>query len=75
MFFVGILLLAKTLLVSADVSLMFSSSHNFDGNQERNPCLPNPCQNDGQCTVSGKGFECSCSIGWKGERCEGKVDS
>lgn len=68
MFLVSFFLLTKVLFVSADASLMFSSSN---GDPERNPCLPNPCHNDGQCTVSGTSFECSCPIGWKGERCEG----
>ncbi len=67
MFFVGVFLLTKVLLVSAQFSLMLSSH----GDSERNPCLPNPCHNDGQCTVSGSSFDCSCTIGWKGERCEG----
>ena len=68
MFLVGVFLLTKVLLVSAQFSLMFPSH----GDSERNPCLPNPCHNDAQCTVSGSSFDCSCSIGWKGERCEGR---
>lgn len=68
MFFAGVFLLTNLLLVSSEVSLMFSSH----GDSERNPCLPNPCHNDGQCTVSGSSFDCSCTIGWKGERCEGR---
>lgn len=68
MFLVGVFLLTKVLLVSSQLSLMFPSH----GDSERNPCLPNPCHNEGQCTVSGSSFDCSCSIGWKGERCEGR---
>ena len=70
MFLVGIFLLTEVVLVSAQFSLAFSSHDD----SERNPCLPNPCQNEGQCAVSGSSFDCSCSIGWKGERCEGRYD-
>lgn len=35
-----------------------------------NPCMPNPCQNNGICTVSGTSFVCSCLSGFSGQRCE-----
>ena len=38
---------------------------------EKDSCFPNPCQHGGDCSVSGSSFDCSCAVGWKGERCEG----
>jgi uncharacterized membrane protein len=32
-------------------------------------CDPNPCENDGACTVSGDSFTCRCAEGWEGETC------
>ena len=42
----------------------------------QNKCLQNPCQNGGTCTESsaGGGFECRCSIGYKGMNCEGETN-
>ena len=42
----------------------------------QNKCLQNPCQNGGTCTESsaGGGFECRCSIGYKGMNCEGQTN-
>jgi hypothetical protein len=37
-------------------------------------CDPNPCQNGGDCTVSGNSFTCDCADGWEGETCEDDVD-
>jgi len=35
-----------------------------------NPCLPNPCQNNGLCTPSGTSYVCACLTGYTGQRCE-----
>ncbi|VDQ00720.1 unnamed protein product [Trichobilharzia regenti] len=39
---------------------------------DRNPCQTNPCQNGGQCQLSGhynKSFTCQCTEQWTGHRC------
>ena len=36
-------------------------------------CYPNPCRNSGTCTALEHGFECTCSIGYKGVHCEGTL--
>ncbi|KAF7477524.1 Hypothetical predicted protein [Marmota monax] len=33
------------------------------------PCLPNPCQNDGQCLEQGASFICECEVGYGGALC------
>ena len=34
-----------------------------------NPCQPNPCQNQGTCSVDGAGYKCQCSNLWLGPQC------
>ena len=34
------------------------------------PCSPNPCMNEGVCSVTGNGAVCACPWGWTGSRCE-----
>eukprot|EP00795_Rhopilema_esculentum_P008087 gene8087-14003_t len=37
----------------------------------RNPCTPNPCQQGGNCTrTSSQNFNCTCPLGYGGQRCE-----
>ncbi|KAL2078028.1 hypothetical protein ACEWY4_025713 [Coilia grayii] len=33
-------------------------------------CRPNPCMNDGLCTLLQRGFRCECRSGWEGPHCE-----
>ena len=35
------------------------------------PCLPNPCKNEGVCKADLNTFECRCVPGFKGKTCEG----
>lgn len=38
-----------------------------------NPCVPSPCQNDGQCIRAGKNHQkhmCKCTDRWSGEYCD-----
>ncbi|CAH3123723.1 unnamed protein product, partial [Pocillopora meandrina] len=36
-----------------------------------NPCINNPCQNEGDCTVTGDdSYSCKCADGYYGETCE-----
>ena len=38
-----------------------------------NPCLPNPCENQGKCEMeSDKGFICICKQGFQGKVCQHK---
>lgn len=60
---------------SNDYSSLFSSYYSpyYNRHLGRSPCQPNPCQYEGECSVSGTSFDCSCPAGRKGERCEGKL--
>lgn len=44
-------------------------------NFEYNECESNPCQNDGECIDHIGNFECRCSKGYTGARCQIKVSS
>lgn len=35
------------------------------------PCVPNPCENEGFCAAELGTFECKCVPGFKGRTCEG----
>jgi len=34
------------------------------------PCHSNPCENNGVCSKSGNSYNCACSAGYTGRRCE-----
>ena len=38
------------------------------------PCDPNPCDNGGDCTVSGTTFSCDCAPGYRGDTCGEEID-
>ena len=38
-------------------------------------CLPNPCHNDGTCTLHDHGYFCSCPADFKGPSCSSKCQS
>jgi hypothetical protein len=38
------------------------------------PCEPNPCENDGTCSVDGDAVVCECAVGFEGELCETEID-
>ena len=42
----------------------------FFNSTELNYCLPNPCQNGGNCTDGVKSYNCSCVKGFNGKNCE-----
>lgn len=39
---------------------------------EKDSCHPNPCVN-GKCVSTSDGFVCRCALGFKGEKCAGKI--
>ena len=45
----------------------------FFNNSEVNQCSPSPCKNGGTCSERNNRFECTCTIGFKGVTCEGKL--
>lgn len=49
--------------------------HGPCGGAVGDPCLSNPCQNSGQCKVSGNGYVCHCTSGFSGGNCEAIDDS
>lgn len=40
-----------------------------------NPCLPNPCENSGQCSVVGTSYQCQCSSNYAGKNCTDKAET
>ncbi|KAF6031070.1 hypothetical protein EB796_010618 [Bugula neritina] len=38
------------------------------------PCVPQPCENNGMCRANGTGYTCFCSSGWTGFNCSTDVD-
>lgn len=41
----------------------------------KDPCSPDPCENDGYCKARGpKDFECQCLTGYKGNTCQVKIN-
>ncbi|XP_078384110.1 uncharacterized protein LOC144666576 [Oculina patagonica] len=38
--------------------------------EEKNKCDSNPCLNNGTCNEHANGFNCSCPLGFAGERCQ-----
>ena len=63
-------------------SITYVSSHQatlkFDieltPRQDQNDCSPNPCLNGGTCVDKPCGFQCECTFGYEGSRCEDQVD-
>jgi uncharacterized membrane protein len=47
-----------------------TSSGESGSSGEGNACSPNPCEHAGTCTPLGDAFECECTGGYSGERCE-----
>ncbi|KAK6186925.1 hypothetical protein SNE40_006181 [Patella caerulea] len=37
-------------------------------------CDPDPCKNNGVCSPIDNGYSCSCSPGYLGENCDGKLN-
>ena len=44
----------------------------IDANLAASRCHPNPCENGGSCSDKDIGFECLCTSGYTGSKCEGK---
>ena len=39
---------------------------------DENECISSPCQQNGQCKVSGDSYECVCSENLEGKNCDSK---
>ncbi|XP_069467045.1 basement membrane-specific heparan sulfate proteoglycan core protein isoform X3 [Ambystoma mexicanum] len=58
-----------------DISYSFLNSHGISQCFNRSPCDRMPCLHGGRCTPAGEyEFQCLCLDGYKGDRCETKVD-
>ena len=42
--------------------------------RERGACISNPCLHNGLCTITGRGFMCTCVDGYIGVMCERRSD-
>jgi uncharacterized membrane protein len=38
------------------------------------PCDPNPCEHDSDCTSTGSTFTCDCTAGYRGTTCDEEID-
>ena len=38
-----------------------------------NDCMPNPCENDGNCTDGVNEYSCTCILGYSGTHCETSI--
>ena len=48
-----------------------------DGFCDSGPCYPNPCMNDGRCSINGNatgGYECTCPDTFEGNNCQTDID-
>lgn len=51
--------------------IFLSMAHIVHGGDVSDPCVPVPCQNDGNCTtIDPTHYACSCSMGYTGRNCE-----
>ena len=49
------------------IDLFLNMTHdvrNFVYFLELSPCVPNPCENGGQCSLSGSSYVCDCPVGF-----------
>lgn len=61
--FVCLLCLPVCLVIFLDFIFLFQA------------CDSNPCLNGGTCLEEAGGkYSCQCAIGWKGDRCDGKIN-
>lgn len=67
-----------SLVLTSPISIPLSLSAGFAGelcNFEYNECESNPCQNAGECIDHIGSFECRCTKGYTGNRCQIKVSA
>ncbi|XP_069096158.1 basement membrane-specific heparan sulfate proteoglycan core protein isoform X2 [Pleurodeles waltl] len=58
-----------------DISYSFLESHGISQCYDRSPCDRMPCLHGGRCMPAGEyEFQCLCPDGFKGDRCETKVN-
>lgn len=46
-----------------------------NGHSPDDPCLPNPCENSGKCSVVGTFYQCQCSSNYSGKNCTDEADT
>ena len=62
---------------STGLSVEVTSVTAESGFCDSGPCYPNPCRNDGKCSLNANatdGFECTCSEVYTGRLCDVDVD-
>ena len=52
---------------TSDTNIQNKVKHFFE---DVHPCFNYPCENDGTCTASGDGFECTCASNYGGNTCQ-----
>ncbi|KAJ8026231.1 Neurogenic locus notch-like protein 1 [Holothuria leucospilota] len=60
--------ISRSIIPVCDCPVGFAG--HFCGVNVGNPCIPNPCRNNGQCTDFGRYFICECVQPYAGETCE-----
>ncbi|XP_050532124.1 protein crumbs isoform X2 [Daktulosphaira vitifoliae] len=51
-------------------TVSFNQDEVLEGILSDDACRSNPCQNDGECTVTWNDFQCKCPLGYKGKQCQ-----